>query len=125
MKIQSILDVYFSKNILIASFAQRLFRLATLDFISSEKRVGGYLSEALNTSSKVVRETHLGIFKNPRKISNIRVYDLNVNQVEENIKIRIAKELLALNLKELDVKRITKITDLPLKTVENLLMITL
>ena len=114
------LEVYYSKKILIASFAQKLFRLATLNFVISEKKVGGSLSEILNTSSKVVTPKYIGIIGGTKKISNIRVYDLNVNHREREIRTDIAKKLLAFNLKELDVKTMAKVTDLPLKIVEKL-----
>lgn len=114
------LEIYYSKKILIASFAQRLFRLATLDFITSEKRIGTSLREILNTSSEVVTPKYIGIIGGTKKISNTRVYDLNVNQKEREIRIDIVKKLFTLNLKELDVKTIAKVTDLPLKIVEKL-----
>ncbi len=112
------LEVYYGKKILIASFAQRLFRLATLDFITGEKRIGTSLRKILNTSSKVVTPKYIGIIGGTKKISNTRVYDLNVNQIERDIRTDIAKKLLAFNLKELNVKTIAKVTDLPLKIVE-------
>ncbi|MCT7506982.1 hypothetical protein [Aliarcobacter cryaerophilus] len=114
------LEIYYSKKILIASFAQRLFRLATLDFITSEKRIGTSLREILNTSSEVVTPKYIGIIGGTKKIYNTRVYDLNVNQKEREIRIDIVKKLFTLNLKELDVKTIAKVTDLPLKIVEKL-----
>lgn len=114
------LEVYYGKKILIASFAQRLFRLATLDFITGEKRIGTSLRKILNTSSKVVTPKYIGIIGGTKKISNTRVYDLNVNQREREIRTDIAKKLLAFNLKELNVKTIAKVTDLPLKIVEKL-----
>ena len=114
------LEVYYSKKILIASFAQKLFRLATLNFVISEIKVGGSLSEILNSSSKVVTPKYIGIIGGTKKISNIRVYDLNVNHREREIRTDIAKKLLAFNLKELDVKTMAKVTDLPLKIVEKL-----
>lgn len=112
------LEVYYTKNILIASFIQRLYRLAKLDFITSEKRIGTSLHEILNTSSKPVSPKYIGIIGGTKKISNTRVYDLNVNQRERDIRTDIAKELFSLNLKELNVKTIAKVTDLPLKIVE-------
>ncbi len=114
------LEVYYGKKILIASFAQRLFRLATLDFITGEKRIGTSLRKILNTSSKVVTPKYIGIIGGTKKISNTRVYDLNVNHREREIRTDIAKKLLAFNLKELDVKTMAKVTDLPLKIVEKL-----
>ena len=114
------LEVYYTKNILIASFVQRLYRLAKLDFITSEKSIGSSLREILNTSSKPVSPKYIGIIGGTKKISNTRVYDLNVNQREREIRTDIAKKLLAFNLKELDVKTMAKVTDLPLKIVEKL-----
>ena len=43
-----------------------------------------------------------------------------LNQREREIRTDIAKKLLAFNLKELNVKTIAKVTDLPLKIVEKL-----
>lgn len=114
------LEVYYTKNILIASFVQRLYRLAKLDFITSEKSIGTSLREILNTSSKPVSPKYIGIIGGTKKISNTRVYDLNVNQREREIRTDITKKLFTLNLEELDVKTIAKVTDLPLKIVEKL-----
>jgi hypothetical protein len=114
------LEVYYSKKILIASFAQRLYRLSILDFTISQKRVGCELAMLLGTSSKILTPKHIGIIGGTKKISNVRGYDLNVNQIEIDIKKAIANKLLVLDLKELNIKKIAKITDLPLKMVEKL-----
>jgi len=114
------LAVYYEKKILIASFIQKLYRLANLDFISSDKKIGGILSKMLLTSSKTFTPKQIGINCNTKKITNIKAYDLNINEVEQNVKIDIATELIKLDLKELDITKISKITKLPIKIVENI-----
>jgi len=106
------LEVYYKRKILIASFIQKLYRLVNLNFLISEKRIGKILCNILNTSSKTVTPKYIGIRGGTKKTSNTRVYDLNFNQTEFDTKIKIATNLLKLNLKELDIKQISKITDL-------------
>ena len=114
-----LLEVYYTKKILIASFAQRLFRLAVLNFISSEKEIGTLISNILGTSSKSLSHKYIGISCN-KKVCNTRVYDIHVNQIERDTKTNIANNLVNLNLKELDIKTIAKITVLPVKIIEKL-----
>ena len=114
------LEVYYKRKILIASFIQKLYRLVNLNFLISEKRIGKILCNILNTSSKTVTPKYIGIRGGTKKTSNTRVYDLNFNQTEFDTKIKIATNLLKLNLKELDIKQISKITDLLINQVEKI-----
>ena len=114
------LEVYYKRKILIASFIQKLFRLVNVNFSISEKKIGKILSNILNISSKTVTPKYIGILGGTKKISNTRVYDLNFNQTEFDTKIKIATNLLELNLKELDIKQISKITDLSINQVEEI-----
>ena len=114
------LEVYYKRKILIASFIQKLYRLVNLNFLISEKRIGKILCNILNTSSKTVTPKYIGIRGGTKKTSNTRVYDLNFNQTEFDTKIKIATNLLKLNLKELDIKQISKITDLSINQVEKI-----
>ena len=113
-------EVYYKRKILIASFIQKLYRLVNLNFLISEKRIGKILCNILNTSSKTVTPKYIGILGGTKKTSNTRVYDLNFNQTEFDTKIKIATNLLKLNLKELDIKQISKITDLLINQVEKI-----
>ncbi|MCT7602421.1 hypothetical protein [Aliarcobacter butzleri] len=114
------LEIYYKRNILIASFIQKLYRLVNLNFLISEKKTGEILSNILNISSKIVTPKYIGILRDTKKNANIRVYDLNFNQTELDTKIKIATNLLKLNLKELDIKQISKITDLSINQVEKI-----
>lgn len=110
---------YYAHNKLLASFAQLLFRLATLDFISSSKKIGGKIYQLLGVHSKIVNSKKLDLPMN--QISkNFRVYDLNEKPFVTETKLEIAQKLVKLNIKELDVTKISKITDLPLKIIEKL-----
>lgn len=114
------LEVYYKRKILIASFIQKLYRLVNLNFLISEKRIGKILCNILNTSSKTVTPKYIGIRGGTKKTSNTRVYDLNFNQTEFDTKIKIATNLLKLNLKELDIKQISKNTELLINQVEKI-----
>ena len=118
--LQYFLEVYYKRDILIASFIQKLYSLVNLDFIISEKKKGEILSNILNISSKIVTPKYIGIPRGTKKNANTRVYDLNFNQTELDTKIKIATNLLKLNLKELDIKQISKITDLSINQVEKI-----
>lgn len=114
------LEVYYKRNILIASFIQKLYRLAMLDFISSAKKIGGILSYILSTSSKTLTPKEIGILLTGKKPTNVKAYNLNINELEQNIKIKIATNLFKLNFKDLDITKISKITELPIKSVEKI-----
>ena len=114
------LEVYYKRKILIASFIQKLYRLVNLNFLISEKKIGKILCNILNTSSKTVTPKYIGILGGTKKISNTRVYDLNFNQTELDTKLKIATNLLELNLKELDIKQISKNTELSINQVEKI-----
>lgn len=114
------LEVYYKRKILIASFIQKLFRLVNVNFSISEKKIGKILSNILNISSKTVTPKYIGILGGTKKISNTRVYDLNFNQTELDTKIKIATNLLKLNLKELDIEQISKNTELLKNQVEKI-----
>ncbi|QKF78238.1 hypothetical protein [Arcobacter defluvii] len=114
------LEVYYKRNILIAAFIQKLYRLVNVNFLVSEKKIGEILSNILNISSKTVTLKYIGVIGGTKKNGNIRVYDLNFNQTELNIKIKIATNLLKLNLKELDIKKISKNTDLSINQIEKI-----
>ena len=114
------LEVYYKRNILIAAFIQKLYRLVNLDFISSSKNIGSLLSEILSTSSKTHTPKQIGVVFIGKKPTNIKAYNLNINEVELNTKTKIATNLLKLNLKELDIKQISKNTDLSINQVEKI-----
>lgn len=114
------LEVYYKRKILIASFIQKLFRLVNVNFSFSEKKIGKILCNILNISSKTVTPKYIGILGGTKKTSNTRVYDLNFNQTELDTKIKIATNLLKLNLKELDIEQISKNTELLINQVEKI-----
>ena len=116
--LKSFLEVYYKRKILIASFIQKIYRLANLDFLISEKKIGEKLKNILDVASKIKSKKYVGYGR--YGVSNIRIYDLNFNQTELDTKIKIATNLLKLNLKELDIKQISKNTDLSINQVEKI-----
>ena len=114
------LEVYYKRNILIAAFIQKLYRLVNLDFISSSKNIGSLLSEILSTSSKTHTPKQIGVVFIGKKPTNIKAYNLNINGVELNTKTKIATNLFKLNFKDFDITKISKITELPIKSVEKI-----
>ncbi len=114
------LNNYYENKILFASFAQLVYRLANLDFISTTKRVGGNIREILGVKSSTISRTRLVDLKVNQLSKSIRVYNLNENTLVSDKKIRIAEELVKLNSKDLDITKISKITELPLKKVEKM-----
>lgn len=114
------LNNYHKNKILFASFVQLLYRLANLDFKSTAKRIGGNIVEILGVRSNPINSRHLINLEVNQLNKNFRVYDLKENTFVSDTKIKIAQELVKLNIKELDVTKISKITELPLKKVETM-----
>ena len=111
---------YNSKKLLVASFAQLLYRLANLDFISSAKKIGGKIRQIVGVASKPVSSNQLQGLNIRLSLRNYRIYDLNEKPFVMDTKIDIAKKLVKLNLKGLDVIKVAEITELPLKKVEKM-----
>lgn len=118
--VDSCLDIYKHKKVLLARFIQSLYRLATLDYISTEKSVGATIHTTLGVSSKVIGMKSLKMGLPLKMIKNHRAYNLNENQIQIDTKMSIAKKLLASDIKELDVSKIANITELPLKNIEKM-----
>lgn len=114
------LDIYKQRNILLASFAQVLYRLASLNFIANEKVIGCELRKVLGIKSTVISFKSLNLDLPMELRKNHRVYDLNENPSERKLKLSIAIELLLLNSKDVDVQKISKILDLPQKQIEKM-----
>ena len=104
----------------VAKFFASQHKLANVDFLISDKRIGEILRNILNTSSKVVSIKYVGLGRDTYRVRNIRIYDLNINQIELDTKIKIATNLIKLNLKELDVNKIAKNTNLSINQVEKI-----
>jgi hypothetical protein len=114
------LTIYSLKKVLLAKFAHYLYRLTTLDFTSTVKSAGASIHTTFGVQSKIINLKSLKIRVTTSLIGNHRVYDLNENQIQTDIKMGIAKKLVALDLKELDVSKIANITELPLKQIEKM-----
>ena len=111
---------YHEKKIVLASFAQLLYRLANLDFTSTSKKVGGNIKEVLGVKSSSISRSKLVDLKTNQLNKGFRVYNLNENSFIVDTKIKIAKNLVKLDIKELDITKISKATELPLKKVEKM-----
>ena len=114
------LENYYKNKILFANFAQLLYRLVNLDFKSSEKHIGGNIRKILGIKSKTISRKNLVYLKVTQLEKSFRVYDLKENPFEMDIKINIAQKLVKLNIKELDITKISKVINLPLKKIERM-----
>lgn len=103
------------KNILTASFAHYLYKIFMLDFNSSTTKVGLKISKSLNSRSKTFSYKSLTDIKSDNY--NLKAYDLNINQIEIDTKIKIAKNLLTLKEGEFNNKIIAKVTELSEKDI--------
>lgn len=118
--LDSYINLYVKSKLLVANFAHTLYTLSTLDFISTQKAVGANIHKIVGVGSKVINLESKNIVTVSSLRKNIRVYDLNSNQIETKTKLDIAKKLLLLNYKDLDVQKIAKTLELPLKQVEKI-----
>jgi hypothetical protein len=112
-------------KILTANLANRIYKLCQLDFFGTSTDIGNKIKKILNSksksiTSKVLRE-YLYNIGTSMPIKQTRVYDLNINQIEFDTKIKIAKNLLFLKKEKLDYKTIAKVTELPEKDVLKLI----
>lgn len=111
---------YCQQKLLIASFAQLLYKLANLDFKSTAKNIGGNIREILGVKSTTINRNKLINLRTNQLNQGVRVYNLKENTFVTETKIKIAQELMKLESKELDITKISKITELPLKKVEKM-----
>lgn len=115
------LDILKNKNILITSLGHYLYRIFTLDFTSTTTRAGLNIKKDLNSKSKPFTYKNL-TGKNVNN-HNLKAYDLNINQIELETKIKIAKNLLSLKKEKLDYKTIAKVIELSENDVLKLIKI--
>lgn len=116
-------------DILTANFANKIYRLCQLDFYSTATDIGNKIRKILNSKSRSITGKKLkeylnsidAIDKLSMPIKQTRIYDLNINQIEIDTKMRIAKNLLSLRKEKLDYKTIAKVTELPEKVINNIL----
>lgn len=113
------IDVLKQHNILKANFANYLYKYAYLDFNANTTKVGIQIRKFFGVKSKTI--SHIisyDLLFNKRK--PFKGYDLNADKYLE-IKKKIAKKLIKLNCKTLDVYKIVEITELPEKIVQKLI----
>lgn len=116
-----VLDYYIKHNVIAANLIHKLYQIANLDFISSSRAIGDKISIICGVKSKATHISNISI--NLRKYvinNNIKVYDLNFNQIEYDTKLNIAIKLLQLDSKDLTVEAISKITELPFYQIKKL-----
>ena len=116
-----VLDYYIKHNVIAANLIHKLYQIVNLDFESSSRAIGDKISIICGVKSKATHISNISI--NLRKYvinNNIKVYDLNFNQIEYDTKLNIAIKLLQLDSKDLTVEAISKITELPFYEIEKL-----
>ena len=116
-----VLDHYIKHNVIAANLIHKLYQIVNLDFVSSSRAIGDKISLICGVKSKATRISNISM--NLRKYvinNNIKVYDLNFNQIDYDTKLDIATKLLQLDSKDLTVEKISKITELPFCEIEKL-----
>ena len=116
-----VLDYYIKHNVIAANLIHKLQHIVNLDFESSSRAIGDKISLICGVKSKATRISNISM--NLRKYvinNNIKVYDLNFNQIDYDTKLDIATKLLRLDSKDLTVEKISTITKLPFYEIEKL-----
>lgn len=116
-----VIDYYIKHNVIAANLIHKLYQIANLDFESSSRAIGDKISLICGVKSKATRISNISM--NLRKYvinNNIKVYDLNFNQIDYDTKLDIATKLLQLDSKDLTVEKISTITKLPFYEIEKL-----
>ena len=115
-----VLDHYIKHNVIAANLIHKLYQIVNLDFESSSRAIGDKISLICGVKSKATHISNIYISLRRYVKSNIKVYDLNFNQIEYDTKLNIAIKLLNLDSKDLTVEKISKITELPFCEIEKL-----
>ena len=116
-----VLDYYIKHNVIAANLIHKLYQISNLDFVSSLRAIGDKMSLICGVKSKATNISNISInLRRYVKSKNIKVYDLNFNQIEYDTKLDIATKLLHLDSKDLTVEKISKITELPFYQIKKL-----
>lgn len=115
-----VLTHYVKYNIISANLIHKLYQIANLDFLSSSRAIGDKISLICGVKSKATHISNISMSLRRYVKSNIKVYDLNFNQIVYDAKLNIASKLIILDSKDLTVEAISKITELPFCEIEKL-----
>ena len=115
-----VLTHYVKYNIISANLIHKLYQIANLDFLSSSRAIGDKISLICGVKSKATHISNISMSLRRYVKSNIKVYDLNFNQIVYDAKLNIASKLIILDSKDLTVETISKITELPFCEIEKL-----
>ena len=115
-----VIDYYIKHNVIAANLIHKLYQIVNLDFVSSSRAIGDKISLICGVKSKATHISNIYISLRRYVKSNIKVYDLNFNQIDYDTKLDIATKLLRLDYKDLTVEKISKITELPFCEIEKL-----
>ena len=115
-----VIDYYIKHNVIAANLIHKLYQISNLDFVSSLRAIGDKISLICGVKSKATNISNISMSLRRYVKSNIKVYDLNFNQIEYDTKLDIATKLLRLDSKDLTVEKISTITKLPFYEIEKL-----
>ena len=115
-----VLDYYIKHNVIAANLIHKLYQIVNLDFESSSRAIGDKISLICGVKSKATHISNISMSLRRYVKSNIKVYDLNFNQIEYDTKLNIASKLIILDSKDLTVEAISKITELPFYQIKKL-----
>ena len=116
-----VIDYYIKHNVIAANLIHKLYQISNLDFVSSLRAIGDKISLICGVKSKATNISNISInLRRYVKSKNIKVYDLNFNQIEYDTKLDIATKLLRLDSKDLTVEKISTIIKLPFYEIKKL-----
>ncbi len=124
------INIYLNseKEILTAKLANFIYKICTVHYDTTSTFIGRFLYKEFRQKSKtftfkmLLQRSKKGLSVSFDRFSAFKAYDLNIDLVELNAKIKIAQKLLALsNNKKLDEHTISEVTELPLKEIKKLL----
>ncbi len=122
------IELFKAQKILTADLANKIYVLLQLDFCCNNTDIGNNIRKILNVKSKSITYKKFRgyldkvriLYKSTIPIKQIRIYDLNINQIEFDTKIKIAKNLVSLKKEKLNTVLISQITELPEKEIKKL-----
>lgn len=122
------IELFKAQKILTADLANKIYVLLQLDFCCNNTNIGNNIRKILNVKSKSITYKKFReyldkvsiLYQGTIPIKQIRIYDLNINQIEFDTKIKIAKNLISLKKEKFDTVLISKITELPEKEIKKL-----
>lgn len=120
------LNLLHKNKLLTSRLAVIIYRLTNLNVEASTTKIGTYFAKCIGSKSQVLnyirdKDKLFAMRESFFKTKDIRVYDLNKNDLEEKIQLRIANNLINLERNEkLNLETIAKVTNLSINVIKKL-----